>query len=98
MSMKRSKQRTFGGRRDEPTEHYGFGKQPETAQEKSWEEQIAGQPDEAFVSYSLTAHFPKGTLIQHPKFGKGVVLAVDGPRVEVLFSEGKKKLGHAPAK
>jgi len=31
--------------------------------------------------------------VTHPKFGKGVVLAVEEQRMDVLFAEGKKKLG-----
>ncbi|MEZ4408665.1 MAG: hypothetical protein R3A52_19660 [Polyangiales bacterium] len=30
----------------------------------------------------------------HPKFGKGLVVAVDGGRIDVLFEEGVKKLVH----
>ena len=37
----------------------------------------------------------KGQLLVHPKFGKGVVLGVEGQRIEVLFEDGPKKLGHA---
>jgi hypothetical protein len=97
MSIKRSKQRGYGaGRRDYADEHYGFNKSAEP--EKTWEEHMAGQPDEAFLPYSLNARFERGALIQHPKFGRGVVLVVEGSKVEVLFAEGKKKLGHALVK
>lgn len=93
MSMKRTKQRGTGsGRR--AGEYAGFGardKEPE----KSWSEDVAGQPDGSFVPYALTNHYSKGALIAHPSFGKGIVLNVDGTRVEVLFEAGKKKLGHA---
>ena len=43
----------------------------------------------------MTARFTKGQLLAHPKFGKGVVVAVEGQRIEVLFEDGPKKLGHA---
>jgi hypothetical protein len=96
MSIKRSKQRGSGsGRRDYADEHPGFGKPPEP--EKTWEEHMAGQPDESFLPYVITSRFEKGALIQHAKFGKGVVISVEGTRVEVLFSDGKKKLGHGAA-
>lgn len=91
MSIKRSKQRG-SGRRDFAEEHYGFGKAPEP--EKTWEEYMADQPDEAFVPYSLASRFEKGTLINHAKFGRGVVINVEPNRVEVLFSDGRKTLGH----
>jgi hypothetical protein len=95
MSMKRSKQRTTGGARHYDDVAPVFAKPPEP--EKSYDELTAGQPDEAFVPYSLKTRFAKGTLINHPKFGKGAVVSVDGPLITVLFSDGKKKLGHAPA-
>ena len=98
MSIKRSKQRTFNpGRRgsDEPSSAFAFGRVPPAPEaEKTWEEQIAGKPDDAFVPYSLQATLAKGALIQHPTFGKGVVVGVETSRIEVLFADGKKKLGH----
>ncbi len=93
MSMKRTKQRgSATGRR--AGDYTGFGsKDKET--EKSWKEDVADQPDASFVPYALTNHYAKDALIAHPSFGKGLVLAVDGTRVEVLFEAGKKKLAHA---
>ena len=94
MSIKRSKQKSFGsGRRNEEEAHFSFIKPPEP--EKSWEEQTTGRPDEAFAPYSLKQHYEKGALLSHPKFGKGVIVGVESSRVEVLFAEGKKTLGHA---
>lgn len=96
MSMKRSKQRSFS-RRDDDVAPFSFGAPVNAEPEKSWEEHVTGQPEEAFVPYSLQATFAKGALLAHPKFGKGIVVAVDGARVDVLFSDGKKKLGHRSA-
>ena len=48
------------------------------------------------MPYALTNHYAKGTLIAHSSFGRGLILNVDGARVEVLFEAGKKKLGRAP--
>jgi hypothetical protein len=94
MSMKRSKQRgaTASGRR--ANDYSGFGNK-EKESEKSWKEDVAEQPETMFVPYALTNHYSKGVLLAHPSFGKGLVLNVDGTRLEVLFEEGKKKLGHA---
>lgn len=92
MSMKRSKQRSFGQKRWGEDEASGFGKPPEP--EKSWEQHVTGQAPEAFVPYSTKTLFAKGTLIEHPKFGKGVVVRVEGTHAEVLFAEGKKTLAH----
>jgi len=97
MSMKRSKPRTHSATRrggESGGAPFNFGDKPEAAAEKSWEEQVPGQPEDAFIAYSLQSTFTKGTLLQHPTFGKGVVIRVEPSRVEVLFSDGKKKLGH----
>jgi hypothetical protein len=96
MSMKRTKQRGTGsGKRTGDFAGFGSGKEKET--EKSWKEDVSDQPDGSFVPYALANHYEKGALIAHSTFGKGLILNVDGPRVEVLFESGKKKLGHAPA-
>jgi hypothetical protein len=63
---------------------------------KTWSEQVEGKPDEAFVPYSLDAHYAAGALIQHTKFGRGAVVEVTGPYIVVLFADGPKKLSHVP--
>ncbi|AKU96716.1 hypothetical protein AKJ09_03380 [Labilithrix luteola] len=94
MSMKRTKQRTTSGRdQDGGTD---FWAKPATP-EKTWEEQVEGKGDDAFVAYALSTRFTKGQLVTHPKFGKGVVVDADASRVEILFQDGKKKLGHGQA-
>lgn len=92
MSMKRTKQTSRGRSRDEDVSS-PFGKK---APEKSytWDDDVAGQPDEAFKAYNLKESFARGALLLHPTFGKGVVTLVEGTRVEVLFQAGPKKLGH----
>jgi hypothetical protein len=90
MSMKRTKQRTSG--RDKDTE-IDFWAKP-TEPEKTWEEQVEGKPDDGFLPYVLAERYGKGQLILHSKFGKGIVVDADATRVEILFQEGKKKLGH----
>ena len=94
MSMKRSKARTSGSGRssgDDDASYFAKPKEPE----KSWAEHMEGKKDDAFVAYSLSARFAKGQLVTHPKFGKGIVVGVEPQRIEVLFEEGPKKLGHA---
>ena len=90
--MKRTKQRGSGGGRDKELDKDFWGKPTEP--EKTWEEQVDGKPDEEFAPYSMTQRFTKGQLVLHPKFGKGVVTDVEASRIEILFQEGKKKLGH----
>jgi len=95
--MKRTRQRTFSpGRRGADQSSVSGGKNANEP-EKSWEEFTDGQPDDAFVPYSMKATFDKGALVAHAKFGKGIVLAVEEQRIDVLFAEGKKKLGHGLA-
>ena len=97
MSMKRTKQRSGSAAGRRSGEYVGFGGAKDKEPEKSWKEDVAEQPEDSFVPYALTNHYAKGTLIAHSTFGKGLILAVDGARVEVLFEAGRKKLGHAPA-
>jgi hypothetical protein len=95
MSIKRSKQRSQGSGRSQADDDSpgGWGKPPEP--EKTWAEHLEGKGDDAFLPYAMSTRFTKGQLLAHPKFGKGVVVGVEGARIEVLFEEGAKKLGHA---
>ena len=94
MSMKRSKQRSSGPSRysgqDDDSPPWAKPEAPEPA----WAE-VESKPDASFVPFALATRYAKGDLILHPKFGKGLVLGVEGTRIEVLFQDGKKKLGHA---
>jgi hypothetical protein len=94
MSMKRTRQKTYSSTRrvsDNPSGSLG-----KTAAEpdKTWEEHMEGQPEDAFLPYSLKAKYDRGAFLAHPKFGKGIVVGVEATRIEVLFADGKKKLGH----
>ena len=91
--MKRTKQRSSGGHRGSDGASF-FDKPAE--KEKTYEEWTGGQPDEAFAPYSLKSSYTKGSLLSHPKFGKGVVVGIEGTTAFVLFADGKKKLGHTP--
>jgi hypothetical protein len=97
MSIKRSKPRNYNFGRYADEAAASWAKPEQNEPEKTWEEYMEGQPDEAFSTYSLRSRFNKGELIQHSKFGKGIVMNVDPSSVDVLFSEGKKKLGHGKA-
>ncbi len=94
MSMKRSKQRSSGSGRNSGSEDDAWAKPPEP--EPPWSD-VEAKPDESFVPFVLSSRYAKGDLIRHPKFGKGLVLSADPTRIEVLFQDGKKKLGHAVA-
>ena len=93
MSMKRAKAKTSGKEKNAETD---FWAKP-VAAEKTWEEATEGKVDTDFTTYAMSERFTKGQLISHPKFGKGFVTDVDALRVEILFQEGKKKLGHGQA-
>jgi hypothetical protein len=43
----------------------------------------------------MSTTFARDEIIEHPKFGKGVVVMVQGAKIQVLFQEGTKMLGHA---
>ena len=93
MSMKRSRAKSGGSGRATEAESDYFAKPKEP--EKTWAEQLEGKGDDAFLLYAMTSRYAKGQLLVHSKFGKGVVVAVEGSRIEVLFEDGPKKLGHA---
>jgi hypothetical protein len=95
MSIKRTKQRTgTSARRAANADFFGFEKPKEP--EKTWSEHMTEKPEDAFVPYATTARFEAGALIAHPTFGKGIVTAIDGARIVVLFEGGTKKLSHSP--
>ena len=89
MSMKRAKAKTGSRDKDTVTDFWAKPVEPE----KTWED-VADKPDDAFTAYSMAQKFTKGQLLVHPKFGKGIVMDVEPARVEILFQDGKKKLGH----
>jgi len=95
MSIKRSRPMSRGSRnRDADVPSFlSPAKPPEP--EPTWEGDVAGKPDDAFVPYALTTKFERGALINHPKFGKGVVIRAEGKLIDVRFQDGDRKLGHA---
>jgi hypothetical protein len=56
-------------------------------------DEFALQHDLVMRSYSMRETFSAGEPVQHPKFGKGVVVEiVDKNKVAILFEEGRKVL------
>jgi hypothetical protein len=92
MSIKRSKQRTFGKSGDSGDEDDYFAKPKEP--DKSWEQHMEGKGDGDFTAYAMQSRYVKGQLVSHPKFGRGVVVGVEATNVQILFQDGTKKLGH----
>ena len=96
MSIKRSRHVSHGSSRNRDSGSAGFLSTPKPAEpEPTWEHDVAGKPDEAFVPYALTTKFDRGALVNHPKFGKGVVIRAEGKQIDVRFQDGDRKLGHA---
>ncbi|PIS09965.1 MAG: hypothetical protein COT73_11910 [Bdellovibrio sp. CG10_big_fil_rev_8_21_14_0_10_47_8] len=50
----------------------------------------AGDP----VSYNMKTKFPANSKLQHPKFGTGVVRAVQPDKIEVIFEDEVRNLVH----
>jgi hypothetical protein len=94
MSMKRTKAKSSGSGRSSGEDESSYFAKPKEP-EKTWAEHLEGKGDESFVVYALAHRYTKGQLVAHPKFGKGVVIGVETQRIEVLFEEGPKKLGHS---
>jgi hypothetical protein len=91
--MKRSKPRSFGSR-DSAEAETGLGAK-KIEPPKVWADEVAPKDDANFTAYAPTGRFAKGALLLHPRFGKGLVVGVEGARLEVLFEDGVKKLGHS---
>lgn len=94
MSMKRTRVKSYGSSKRYDDGPVSFNKSGQPESERTWEDYVGGKPDDAFVPYDMKAKFARGALISHAKFGKGIVLGVEENRMDVLFAEGKKKLGH----
>jgi hypothetical protein len=57
---------------------------------------IAGRTPKDFAPYSIGASFAVGQLVNHKKFGDGVVMEINAEKkVTVLFEEGSKLLAQA---
>jgi hypothetical protein len=93
MSIKRQRQYSTGSRSGDSPEPKKKASKDKTPL-PSWDELVQSQPDASFIPYAMATKFEKGAFITHPSFGKGMVLAVEGTRIEVLFEGAVKKLVH----
>ena len=56
-------------------------------------ERLTGGAPYNTINYKISDNFEKDNIIEHSKFGTGIVLAVLQPKkIEVLFKEGSKLL------
>lgn len=68
--------------------------------EVRWQEQVDQAGARAMRPYRMTESFERGELVQHPRFGLGVVQQTTGAeKAEILFREGLRTLvmGRPPA-
>jgi hypothetical protein len=56
-----------------------------------WETAVADKK-KARTRYAPTTHFERGDLVEHPKFGVGVVTQLEPGRATILFESGPRKL------
>ncbi len=69
------------------------------SREDQWEAAMAGKDQANSKVYSMAGSFEEGEVIEHPKFGLGLVSGVEaGGKMNVLFKEGPKRLICAPAR
>ena len=58
-----------------------------------WEEAISGKKPSDFKAYQISSLFREGELVQHSKFGEGLVeKIVDAKKIEVLFHDQTRLL------
>ena len=58
-----------------------------------WEKALAGKDRAGSKAYSINDSFEPGDVIEHARFGRGVVTEIEGHRkMHVLFKEGPKRL------
>lgn len=68
------------------------GKGP--ASQTQWAEMLAKVKDDTRKPYNMKQKFDLDTTIQHPKFGVGVITAVNAEQIQVMFELGQKALVH----
>ncbi|MDB4929785.1 MAG: hypothetical protein JWM10_2269 [Myxococcaceae bacterium] len=95
MSMKRTKKATGAAQKGSSDGSLGFS--PPSMEVPVWEEAVGSLGSDGFTTYAPAQTYKRDALLDHTKFGRGKVLAVDGGRIEVLFSDGVKKLAHGLA-
>jgi hypothetical protein len=65
------------------------------AERSRWEHAVLGKEPELFAPYAMTTTFAEGQLVEHVRFGRGVVIdAREAGKVEILFADAARKLAH----
>lgn len=60
-----------------------------------WEEVKGLIDNDAKQSYNMKMTFGMHATIEHPKFGVGIVTAIQGHAIEVTFEDGPRSLVHS---
>ncbi|MFV8749249.1 hypothetical protein ACNOYE_01730 [Nannocystaceae bacterium ST9] len=71
---------------------------PRPSRPSSGDKGIILDPNKPKRPYRISESFAEGEQIEHPKFGPGVVCAVEDTKIRVNFAEGTKTLLHRSGK
>ena len=66
----------------------------EERKEREWSEALDARAGETAAPYRTTSRFAEGQIVEHVKFGRGLVRRVDGGKIEVIFKDGARLLAH----
>jgi hypothetical protein len=67
---------------------------PAEVAEQAWSKALAAHEGKPVVAYRATDRFVVDQVVEHSKFGRGIIKRVEGTKVEVLFQSGTKLLAH----
>ncbi|HSR49547.1 MAG TPA: hypothetical protein VLV83_01890 [Acidobacteriota bacterium] len=88
MTAKKKKKRKTSGPKSKTTRTRGPGG-------KNWSTLIDEMDTSKARSYKLTDTFEQEELIDHSRFGMGIVLEEMPDKIEVLFEDGARTLAHS---
>lgn len=66
----------------------------EARKEREWNEALLSRAAEPALPYRTTSRFTEGQIVEHTKFGRGLVRRVADGKVEVIFKDGVRLLAH----
>ena len=66
-----------------------------TKQEKAWSAAVAGRTEDDARGYRPSERFSEGELVNHTKFGLGVVVRVEVSKCELLFRDTPRVMVHS---
>ena len=66
-----------------------------TKQEKAWSAAVAGRTEDDARGYRPSERFTEGDLVNHTKFGLGVVVRVEVSKCELLFRDTPRVMVHS---